>query len=65
MKNPNGPSIEDVDDWNDSLRDKIDANTTRSTLLEAVDIFEANRGDDPELCGLLAWLPALMRQPTT
>jgi hypothetical protein len=51
MKNPNGPSIEDVDDWNDSLRDKTAADATRNILLDAVDGFEAKQLDDPELCG--------------
>ena len=52
MKNPNGPSIEDVDDWNDALRDQLAAQETRKILLHAVDDWEAKNPctlEPPEL----------------
>jgi hypothetical protein len=41
MVNPNGPSVEEIDDWNDALRDQFAALETRKILLDAVDDWEA------------------------
>ena len=37
MVNPNGPSVEEIDDWNDALRDQLAALETRKILLDAVE----------------------------